>query len=518
MLRKKSDMHPQPDAAQRVDGIVRSSRAIMRKDMGLSTDIERLPLLTWIMFLKFLDDREGVLEAESAVRGERHIATIRTPYRWRDWAKGKNARSGDDLLAFIKQDDAALPDGKRGPGLLAYLRGLSGGNGAARRRRIIASIFKGVTCPMTDGYLLREVIEKVDGIHFDDSQEICILGRTYEKMLLEMRNAAGQNGEFYTPRPVVKFMVQAVNPKLGETVLDPACGTGGFLVEAYQHLQKQCQKTEHRKTLQHKSIFGGEAKPLPYLLGQMNLLLHGLDSPAIDMGNSLGSKLTEIGDKDRYDIILTNPPFGGEETKGILGNFPVGMQTAETALLFLQTIMRCLKRLGAGTNIGGRAAVIVPNGVLSGGGVGERVRRQILDEFNLHTIVRLPNGVFSPYAGIPTNILFFDRSGPTRDIWFYEHPLPEGCNNYTKTRPLQFEEFQPCLAWWESRRQNGRVWKIPAKKSKESPDCNLDIKNPRGREIQAHLPPEEIIASILQKEQRITELLNDVKSVVEKNR
>jgi type I restriction enzyme M protein len=326
---------------------------------------------------------------------------------------------------------------------------------------------------------LRDVINKVSDIHFTSSEEIHTLGHLYESMLKEMRDAAGDSGEFYTPRPVVRFMVEVIDPKLGEVILDPACGTGGFLVESFKHLEKQCETVEDREILQNHSIFGGEAKPLPYLLAQMNLVLHGLESPKIDPLNSLRFPLREIGDRDRVDVIMTNPPFGGEEERGILGNFPEDKQTSETALLFLQLIMRKLRRPGSprqgrepvlsqskekgeGNLTGGRAAVVVPNGTLFGDGICARIKEELLKEFNLHTIVRLPNGVFAPYTSIPTNLLFFDRSHPTEEVWYYEQPLPAGRKNYTKTQPIQFEEFAACLAWWQAREENERAWKISA--------------------------------------------------------
>ena len=243
--------------------------------------------------------------------------------------------------------------------------------------------------------------------------------------------------------------------------------------------------------LQERSLFGYEPKPLPYLLCQMNLLLHGLDAPQIDPGNALRYKLSEIGEKERVDVILTNPPFGGEEEKGIQGNFPEDRQAAETALLFLQLIMRKLRRRPTPAGRPARAAVVVPNGTLFGDGVCARIKEELLKELNLHTIVRLPNGVFAPYTSIPTNLLFFDRSGPTRDVWYYEHRLPEGRKNYTKTAPLQFEEFAACQAWWTQREENERAWTVPAAELLAS-NCNLDRKNPRAKEDIAHLPPEQI--------------------------
>jgi type I restriction enzyme M protein len=441
-------------------------------------------------------------------RGEKFKLAIQAPYRWRDWAAKADGISGDELIRFVNQDEAVRPDGERGPGLFAYLRGLQGANGGDRRD-VIASVFGGVINRMVSGYLLRDVINKVDGIHFNSTDEIHTLGLLYESMLKEMRDAAGDSGEFYTPRPVVRFMVQAVDPKLGETVLDPACGTGGFLVETYNHLSKQCKKVEDWKVLQKESIFGGEAKPLPYLLSQMNLLLHGLEYPRIDYGNSLAVKVTEIGDKDRVDIILTNPPFGGEEEAGILNNFPEDKRTAETALLFLQLIMRKLRR----TPKPGRAAVVVPNGTLFGDGVCARIKEELLRNFNLHTVVRLPNGVFAPYTPIPTNLLFFDRSGPTTDIWYYEQRLPEGRKQYTKTVPLQYEEFTNCLKWWPERKENEFAWKVPVESIFEK-SCNLDTKNPNVTDHFEHIPPDQLAEDILQKELRIAEIMREIKVLV----
>jgi type I restriction enzyme M protein len=366
---------------------------------------------------------------------------------------------------------------------------------------------------MASGYLLRDVVNKVAGIHFTASDELHTLGALYEAMLREMRDAAGDSGEFYTPRPVVRFMVAVADPRLGETVLDPASGTGGFLVEAFTHLGRQVKTVADRKILQERSIFGCEPKTLPYLLCQMNLLLHGLDAPQIDPGNSLRHKLTEIGEKERVDVILTNPPFGGEEERGIQGNFPDDKQTSETALLFLQLIMRKLKRHPTAAGRPARAAVVVPNGTLFGDGVCARIKEELLKDFNLHTIVRLPNGVFAPYTSIPTNLLFFDRSGPTQHVWYYEHPLPNGRKNYTKTQPIQFDEFAPCLEWWPKRKENDRAWKAPAAELLAN-NCNLDRKNPNAREDITHLPPEQLAAGILEKEKRIIEIVEKIQSLL----
>src|SRR2546426_1625568 len=456
MTPRKTKVEAPKSTAQQLGSIVKSCRDIMRKDKGLNGDLDRLPMLTWIMFLKFLDDMEELRKEEANLAGKRFRPAMEVPYRWRDWASKPDGMTGLELIAFINQEEAVRPDGRKGAGLFAYLRSLQSTNGD--RRDVIAKVFEGTVNRMINGYLLRDVINRVNEIHFTSHDEIHTLGQLYESMLREMRDAAGDSGEFYTPRPLVKFIVTVVDPKLGETVLDPAAGTGGFLVEAFEHLKKQSKKAEDFTRVQKGTLHGIEPKPLPYLLCQMNLLLHGVEYPEIDSGNALRFPLREIGDKDRVDVIVTNPPFGGEEERGILSNFPEDKQTAETALLFLQLIMRKLRRQPKP----GRAAVVTPNGTLFGDGVCARIKEELLKEFNLHTIVRLPNGVFAPYTSIPTNLLFFDRSGPTKEIWYYEHPLPEGRKQYTKTQPLQDEEFADCLKWWKKREASERAWKVPA--------------------------------------------------------
>ena len=520
MAKGKKKIEAPKSTAQQLASLIKSCRDIMRKDKGLNGDLDRLPMLTWIMFLKFLDDMETIREEEAKISGKKFRPAIESPYRWRDWAaKTDGGITGPELLAFINQDEAVRPDGKRDAGLFAYLRSLQSTNGD--RRDIIAKVFEGTVNRMVSGYLLRDVINKVNEIHFTSQDEIHTLGQLYESMLREMRDAAGDSGEFYTPRPVVKFIVTVTDPRLGETVLDPASGTGGFMVEAFEHLKKQCKKTEDFTKLQRHSLYGIEPKTLPYLLCQMNLLLHGLEYPQIDPGNALRFPLREIGDKDRVDVIVTNPPFGGEEERGILSNFPEDKRTAETALLFLQLIMRKLRR-PVGGSIGGRCGMVVPNGVLFGDGVCARIKEDLLKEFNLHTIVRLPNGVFAPYTSIPTNLLFFDRTGPTKTIWYYEQPLPEGRKTYTKTQPMRFEEFEECLKWWKKREENERAWKVKAsdvlKYDAEGNliSANLDVKNPRAKEDIAHLPPEQLVESILEKEKRIAEIMTEIKGLLNK--
>ncbi|CAM4393583.1 type I restriction-modification system subunit M [Deinococcus marmoris] len=561
-----------PSTAQRLSSVIKSVRDIMRKDKGLSGDADRLPMLTWLMFLKFLDDLEQGHEAEAAFEGRPYTPILHDMYRWRGWARSD--LQGDDLLKFINNEKYEFTPGEDVPGLLAYLRNLQG-EGSRDRRTVVAEIFKGVQNRMIDGYLLKEVVQKLDTLDFTSSDESHTLGALYEGMLKEMRDAAGDAGEFYTPRAVVRFMVKALDPHLGETVLDPACGTGGFLVEAFEHLRGQVKTTDDTEILQTRSVLGGEAKPLPYLLAQMNLTLHGLESPQIDSGNSLRHNLAGLGDRDRVDVILANPPFGGEEEKGIQNNFPADKRTGETALLFMQLIMRKLRRPVA-AHKGGRAGVVVPNGFLFAQGVGARIKQEMLEGFNLHTIVRLPSGVFAPYTSIPTNILFFERGEPTQEIWYYEHPLPTGQKNYTKTRPVQFEEFAPLLAWWSNREESEQAWRVPwaelhegakqvaeplwqaaqaattranqaAAKAKGAvgerekqtlldqekqelesardaqtqgdaaywPVFNLDSKNPNVAPDLEHQPPGKLLADILSKERRILTLLEELQTELE---
>ncbi|QYX32043.1 N-6 DNA methylase [Sphaerospermopsis torques-reginae] len=581
--------------AQKLGSVVKSARDIMRTDKGLNGELDRLPQLTWIMFLKLLDDSEKLLEADAKVAGMDYKPTIKPPYRWRDWAANEDFTS-DKLKSFINNDEAVLPDGNKGEGLLAYLRNLKTKAGN-KRADVIAKVFKDVNNRMISGTLLWDVLDKVNEIRFDKSEEVNVLSTLYESMLKEMRDAAGDSGEFYTPRPVVRFMVQVMNPQLGETIFDPACGTGGFLVEAYKYLKQNCSAQDWQ--ILQKSLIGAEAKSLPLMLAHMSLLLHGFEYPDIDDGNSLRFTLSEMGEKDWVDVILTNPPFGGEEEDRIKNNFPKDRQTKETALLFLQLIMRRLRQRPKP----GRAAVVFPNGVLFGDNMCAKIKEDLLKNFNLHTIVRLPNGVFAPYTSIPTNLLFFDRSRQTDEIWYYEIPLPEGRKSYTKTKPIQDEDFAECVAWWQNREENQNAWKYNfrevyhqaradaqpfwdagneaeerannlaknvkeltekikilensildfsppkevtkvkqqiqkikdevkqfqteeqnqrefAKEQKAKGDAiywaiyNLDRKNPNNQTDFEHLPPEQLVNDILEKDRRVAEIMSEIKAIL----
>ena len=433
-----------------VSGIIKSIQDIMRKDVGVDGDAQRISQLVWMFFLKIYDDREAEIE----VLEDHYKSPLPEHLRWRNWAADPEGMTGDELGDFVNLQ--LFPT-------LKNKLAVSGPTG--ERAKVIRNVFEDAYNYMKSGTLMRQVINKICEINFNNTQDRHTFGSIYEQILKDLQSA-GNAGEFYTPRPVVRFMVQVTDPRLGETVLDPACGTGGFLVEAYDHIAPQVSAPDQRRSLQRDTLYGQEAKPLPYMLAQMNLLLHGLEAPQIAYGNTLARRVGEIGHSERVDVILTNPPFGGEEEVGIKANFPPNMQTAETALLFLQYIMRKLRVAGAPVPggkpaaRGGRAAVVVPNGTLFGDGVCAVIKEEMLKEFRLHTIVRLPQGVFAPYTDIPANLLFFERGGPTDTIWYYELPLPEGRKKYSKTAPLQFDEFAPALAWWNAREEGPQAWKV----------------------------------------------------------
>lgn len=504
---------------QNLGAIIKSVRNKMRKDKGLNGDLDRIPMITWIMFLKFLDDQELIRETEAKLNKNEFKPLIESPYRWRDWAAKEGGVTGSELLAFINQEEAIRPDGTKGMGLFAYLRSLTGFE-EKDTRDVIATVFKGVVNRMIDGYILREVINKINSIHFGSTEEIHTLAYLYESLLKEMRDSAGDSGEFYTPRPVIKFMVEVVNPEIGETVLDPAAGTGGFLVESFEHLKKMCKKAEDFELLQKKTLYGFEAKPMPFLLCQMNMLLHGIETPEIDSGNALRFPLREIGDKDRVDIVLTNPPFGGEEEQGIQGNFPSDKRTSETALLFLQLIMRKLKRKRENKK-GGRCGMIVPNGTLFETGIAAKIKEELLENYSLHTIVRLPKGVFSPYTDIETNLLFFERDGPTKEIWYFEHPLPperQKLRNpcYTKTKPLKYEEFNLLRKWWNDRENEEfkpYSWKVKIDDIVEK-NYDLDISNPHNKIEEKSFTTKELIDLIEQSMKENIQLLERLKGEI----
>jgi type I restriction enzyme M protein len=476
----------------KLNAAIKSARDIMRKDAGLNGDLDRIPQLAWLLFLRAFDALEQ--RRELTERGYR--PAIEEPYRWRDWAADPvSGLTGTELLDFV--------NGK----LLPYLRELTGTR-QHDPRDTLAAVFKETYNRMLSGYLLRDVINKVNEVNFNSSDDIHTMAHLYESMLREVRDAAGDSGEFYTPRPVIRFVVQQVDPRLGEIVLDPACGTGGFLVEGYEHIAPSVETVEQRRELQ-ANLRGIEKKPLPYLLGMMNLALHGIEQPAIVRDNALAHPVTQVRASDRVDVVMTNPPFGGEEEKAIQTNFPEATRTAETALLFVQLVERILRT-------GGRCGMVVPNSFLFGDGAAARIKERLLRECDVHTIVRLPDGVFAPYTDIPTNLMFFEKTGRTREVWFYEIPTPQDRRKYSKTRPMRFDEFSECQTWWggldrEGRIENERAWRVGVG-AIETDGFNLDRRNPNQVDDLVHRSPDELVAELIENEREIMKLLAETQA------
>ena len=442
---------------------IKSIQDIMRKDVGVDGDAQRIGQLGWMLFYKIFSDQDTELE----INTDDYDSPIPADLRWDEWADstklGKNAPTGADLLELI--------DGK----LFPHLKALDGKDleGVAQQRALLLrSVFEDAYNYMKSGTLLRQVVDKInESIDFNQSKTRHLFGDLYEQILKDLQSA-GNAGEFYTPRALTQFAVDMVNPRLSkkEKVLDPACGTGGFLTCAYEHLRQQAKSTKDLE-LAKRSVLGVEKKQLPHLLCVTNMMVHGIEVPTnVRHDNTLRKPLRDYGRDDQVDIVVTNPPFGGMEEDGIERGFPTEFQTRETADLFLVLVMELLKP-------GGRAAIVLPDGTLFGEGIKTRIKEKLLRDCNLHTIVRLPNGVFSPYTSIRTNILFFTKGKPTTEVWYYEHPYPTGAKSYNKTKPMRIEEFDVEKAWWENREETEYAWKVSVGTIAAN-GYNLDIKNP----------------------------------------
>ena len=479
-----------------LSGSIKSIQDIMRKDVGVDGDAQRIGQLVWMLFLKVFDDRE--LEREALEDDYR--SPLPEPFRWRHWAADPEGMTGEALKSFIDNE------------LFPGLQGLESYS-AAPAAFVIRGVFEDAYNYMKSGQLIRQVINKIqEGVDFNKAQERHAFGEVYEQLLRDLQNA-GNAGEFYTPRPVTEFMVRRVDPTLAEKVLDPACGTGGFLTCTIEHKRRRYVKTADDEQVLQASLHGVEKKPLPHLLATTNMVLHGIEVPSqIRHDNTLGRPLISWGPKERVDCIVANPPFGGMEEDGIETNFPAAFRTRETADLFMVLIMHLLKD-------GGRAAVVLPDGFLFGEGIKSRIKEKLLTECNLHTVVRLPNGVFSPYTGIKTNLLFFTKGVPTREVWFYEHQYPAGYKNYSKTRPMRIEEFAVEEAWWgdaadgfAGRVENEFAWKVSAEELKAR-NWNLDCKNPHVGETVSH-DPEELLREYAGMQAEIAALRDQLKGVL----
>ena len=460
---------------------VKRLRDIMRNDAGINGDAQRIEQIAWMLFLKVYDEKEKDWEFNE----DGYVSIIPENCRWSAWAhddKSGKAMTGDTLLDFVNNT------------LFPALKGLEISSDTPIKKSIVKTTFEDANQYMKDGVLLRQVINVIDELDLGDYEEVHAFGEIYESILRELQSA-GSSGEFYTPRAVTDFMAQMIDPQIGEQVADFACGTGGFLTSWLKNLEKKIKNTDDQEAFDN-SIYGIEKKQFPYMLCITNMLLHGIDVPRIYHDNSLTKKVLDYSDDDRFDVILMNPPYGGNEKADIKSNFPADLASSETADLFMSVIMYRLKK-------NGRAAVILPDGFLFGTDNAKvSIKKKLLSEFNLHTVIRMPHSVFAPYTSITTNILFFDNTQPTADVWFYRLDMPEGYKNFSKTKPMKLEHFQPAIDWWNDRKEISEEGFDKAKKYSvqelAEKNYNIDLCG-YPHEEEEILPPKELIQQYQEK-------------------
>ena len=470
-----------------IPGVMTGIRRAMWQDNGLNGDAQRIEQLGWMLFLKIFSDKDKELE----LLNDKYKSPIPDELHWDAWAANDEGITGDELLEFVDRK------------LFPALRNLDVSTGN-RRALIVREVFEGNNNYMKSGINIRKVLNKLNEIDFNVAKDRHAFGDIYEGMLKELQSA-GKSGEFYTPRAITQFITDIIDPKIGEIVLDPACGTGGFLTCAIEHMKAQAKNVKHREALQN-NFRGWEYKPLPYLLSTTNLILHDIEVPNITYRDALDQPLPNYKEKNRVDVILANPPFGGIVANNNENNFPLNYRTKESADLFLILMIHLLKQ-------GGRAGIVLPDGSLTGEGVKERVRKKLLEECNLHTIIRLPNSVFQPYATVATNLLFFEKEKPTKEIWFYEHRMPEGVKSYNKTKPIRLEEFEPIKKWLKKKSESDVSWKVTIDTIIER-GYDLDIKNPTKLE-EAHEHSSKELMQMLEKSfAKSNMLLNQLKEAV----
>ena len=468
-----------------IQNIVKRLQNIMRKDPGVNGDAQRIEQLGWMFYLKILDDKEYAKETFD----DSYRPIIPEELKWRNWAADDEGITGEALEQFVNNR------------LFPELMNLD--VTTDHRAAMVRDIFADNNNYMKNGTIIRQVINEINQINFNKSQDRHLFGDIYEKILKDLQSA-GHAGEFYTPRAITDFMAEMMDPRPEETVFDPACGTGGFLTSALEHIRSKYLESPEQIEQLEQTLSGQEFKPLPYLLATTNLILHDIEVPNIYYTDALAREYTSIKKKDQVDVILANPPFGASVSDGAEKNFPMNFRTTESADLFVVLMIRYLKE-------GGRAAIVLPDGSLTGEGVKQRIRQHLLEKCNLHTIVRLPNSVFQPYASVATNLLFFEKGKPTKEIWYYEHKLPEGQKSYSKTKPIRLEEFDPIKKWWNNREENGNVWKVPVEEIKEN-GYDLDIKNPNVEEEERVYTTGELIEKLKKSMNTNANLLNEIES------
>ena len=472
-------------------GILDSIRKIMWTDTGLNGDAQRIEQLGWMLFFKIFSDKDKELE----ILNDDYISPIPDELHWDAWAGDDEGITGDELQDFV--------DNK----LFKQLKDLQiplNNDVQAKRSLLVREVFEGNNNYMKSGTNIRKVLNKLNEIDFNTTKDKHAFGELYETILKELQSA-GKSGEFYTPRAITNFITEMINPQLGEKILDPACGTGGYLTAAIEHLKKQANSVEERQSIA-KNIIGWEYKPLPYLLATTNLILHDVEVPNIIFRDSLDQPLSSYTEKNRVNVILANPPFGGIVANNNENNFPQNFRTKESADLFLILMIHLLKQSG-------RAGIVLPDGSLTGDGVKQRVRQKLLEDCNLHTIIRLPNSVFQPYATVATNLLFFNKGEPTKEIWYYEHRLPEGQKAYNKTRPIKLKEFDPIKKWWNKRKESEVCWKVDIKTIIDR-NYDLDIKNPTKKEEEIIYSSKELMQMLESSFAKSNNLLSKLKEAV----
>ena len=463
----------------------------MWQDTGLNGDAQRIEQLGWMLFLKIFYDKDKELE----LLDDNYTSPIPDEFHWvkekGNWAGDDEGMTGDELLEFVDRK------------LFPALRNIDVSTGN-RRALIVREVFEGNNNYMKSGINIRKVLNKLNEIDFNIAKDRHAFGELYETILKGLQSA-GKSGEFYTPRAITSFITEMINPQLGEKILDPACGTGGYLTCAIEHLKEQANSVEERKSIA-ENVMGWEYKPLPYLLATTNLILHDMEVPNIRFGDALDQPLSNFTEKHRVNAILANPPFGGIVANNNENNFPQNYRTKESADLFLILMIHLLKQ-------GGRAGIVLPDGSLTGDGVKQRVRQKLLEECNLHTIIRLPNSVFQPYATVATNLLFFTKGTPTKEVWYYEHRLPEGQKAYNKTKPIQAKEFNPIKKWWNDRKESDVAWKVDIQTIIDR-NYDLDIKNPTKQEEVHEYTSVELMELLHTSFEKSYALLNQLKEVV----
>lgn len=483
---------------------------ILRRDDGISGAMMYTEQISWILFLKFINDLEINKADEAELDGKEYSYIIDEKYRWDVWAspkikdgsaKGKldlmNAQSGDDLLDFVNKE------------LFPYLKGFKSITENVKSVKYkIGAIFEFLDNRIANGHTLREVLDIIDEMDFHNQADLFQLSLIYEKLLKDMGSDGGNSGEFYTPRPLIKVMVDVVNPQIGQSIYDPAVGSCGFLIEAYNHIRYEDIKankqrdlsTDQLKFLNEDTFFGNEKTPLSYVMGVMNMILHGVESPNIAKTNTLTKDIRGLEEKDRYDCILANPPFGGKEKDQIQQNFPIKFNATE--LLFLQHMMNNLK-------LNGRCGVVIPEGVLfQTNKAFQAVKKELLERFNVHTILSLPAGIFLPYSGVKTNVLFFDRNGSTSEIFYYEVNPPY---KLTKNKPIQYEHFKEFLDVWEDRTLTDNSWIVNVNDIKE---FDISAKNPNNVEVIEHKSPIELVENIKGNNREINDLMDEIEAIL----